>query len=357
MVVRTPNQAGSVSYSNLLLIIYRWTKIQPRAIPSISLELFVRTLRGERIRVARPELEQEWRRDAEQKWGQYIGEQVPEFLDQAYSLTSEHPDVFDFNDYFFELLDSEHEKREDFISREIDREKYDDKVRVIDREPVRKTSSLEDLVCDSCENVQFSLAGIEDLTVCRPCADDQGLDESQGSFSDFFDQENTYVLVGCGSQKTDEPGMPAAKDLYTSSYFDKKQDFAEEFGDEMYVVSAKFGVVHNQTSIWNYDATVEDIYTDEWLDVVEKNLDEKLDWTQSDEVYVLVGKKYLDAEDHQGRSLRGLLNESPPQVKYPFSQTSGIGKQQQYLDEVIMEEEPVMPYELWDDGQASLSSF
>lgn len=305
--------------------------------------------------MARPELEEQWRSNAEQEWEQRIGEKVPEFLDQAYSLSSEHPDVFQFNQYFFELLDKEHEKRDDFIAREIDREKYDEKVRVVDRDPVRKTGDIEELVCDYCDNVQFSLAGIEDLTVCRPCADDQGLDESQGSFSDFFDQENRYVLVGCGSKKIDEPGMPAAKDLYTSSYFDKKQRFAEEFGDEWYVVSAKFGVVHSETSIWNYDATVEDVYNDEWLDVVEKNLDEKLDWTTDDEVYVLVGKKYLDAEDHHGRSLRGLLNKSPPDIHYPFSQTSGIGKQQQYLDEVIEEDEPVMPYNLWNEGQASLS--
>ena len=307
--------------------------------------------------MARPELEKEWRSNAEQEWEQHIGEEVPQLLDQAYTLTATHPDVFQFNEYFFELLDSEHEKRDDFIAREVDREKYDDKVRVIDRDPVRKTGDLEELTCDSCENVQFSLAGIEDLTVCRPCADDQGLDEAQGSFSDFFDQENRYVLVGCGSKKQDSTGYVPAGELYCSSYFEKKQNFAEEFGDEWYVVSAKFGMVHNETSIWDYDATIEDIYTDEWLDVVEKNLEEKLDWTESDEVHVLVGNKYLDAEDHHGRSLRGLLNESPPQVHYPFSQTSGIGKQQQYLDEVVGEEDPLMPYQLWDDGQASLSSF
>ncbi|MFA9516917.1 hypothetical protein ACERIT_06825 [Halopenitus sp. H-Gu1] len=53
-------------------------------------------------------------------------------------------------------------------------------------------------------------------------------------------------------------------------------------------------MVHEETSLWNYDATIKDVYTDEWLNVVEKNLDEKLDWTEGDEVYVLVGKKYLD---------------------------------------------------------------
>jgi len=306
--------------------------------------------------LARPELEEQWRSNAEQEWEQHVGDKVPEFLDQAYSLSSEHPDVFRFNQYFFELLDSEHEKRGDFIDREIDREKYSDRVRVIDRDPVKKTGDLEELVCDHCDNVQFSLAEIEDLSVCRPCADDQGLN-NQGSFSDFFDQENRYVLVGCGSQKQDATGHVPAGEFYTSSYFEKKQNFAEEFGDEWYVVSAKFGVVHEETSIWNYDATVEDVYNDEWLDVVEDNLEEKLDWTEADEVYVLIGKKYLDAEDHTGRTLRGLLNESPPEVMYPFSQTSGIGKQQQYLDEVVEEDEPVMPYELWDDGQASLSSF
>jgi hypothetical protein len=92
-------------------------------------------------------------------------------------------------------------------------------------------------------------------------------------------------------------------------------------------------------------------------DIVEDNMDEKRDWTESDEVYVLVGKKYLDVEDHSGRTLRSLLNQAPAEMKYPFSQTSGIGKQQQYLDEVIEKEEPVMPYELWDEGQSTLSSF
>ncbi|MFB1064873.1 DUF6884 domain-containing protein [Natrinema sp. H-ect4] len=306
--------------------------------------------------MARLELEQQWRSNAADQWERNIGEQVDDFLDQAYSLSSEHPDVFQFNDYFFELIDKEHDKREDFIAREVDQQKYDEKVRVVDRDPIRKTGDVEELICDYCDSLQFSLSGVEDLTVCRPCIDDAGL-EDQGSFSDFFDQENRYVLVGCGSKKTDEPGMHPAGELYTSSYFDKKQNFAEEFGDEMYVVSAKFGVIHSETSIWNYDATVEDVYTDEWLDVVEKNLDEKLDWTEGDEVYVLVGKKYLDAEDHSGRSLRGLLNESPPDIRYPFSQTSGIGKQQQYLDEVVEEDEPLMPYELWDTGQSTLSSF
>jgi hypothetical protein len=52
-----------------------------------------------------------------------------------------------------------------------------------------------------------------------------------------------------------------------------------------------------------------------------------------------------------------LLNQSSPDIHYPFSQTSGIGKQQQYLDEVIEEDEPVKPYELWEEGQSTLSSF
>ena len=71
----------------------------------------------------------------------------------------------------------------------------------------------------------------------------------------------------------------------------------------------------------------------------------------------MVRKKYLDAEDHTGRSLRDLLNENPADVKYPFSQTSGIGKQQQYLDEVIEKDEPLMPYQLWEEGQTTLGNF
>lgn len=136
--------------------------------------------------MARPELEEQWRSNAEQEWEHHVGEKVPEFLDQAYSLTSEHPDVFQFNHYFFELLDSEHDKRKDFIAREIDRQKYSDRVRVFDRDPVKKTGDLEELVCEYCDNVQFSLTQVEDLSVCRPCADDQRLSLSSEDVEGLF---------------------------------------------------------------------------------------------------------------------------------------------------------------------------
>jgi len=61
-------------------------------------------------------------------------------------------------------------------------------------------------------------------------------------------------IVGCGSAKR-EHAAPA-KDLYTSSYFALKRQFAEEYCDQWYVFSAKHGLVAPDTVLDPYDASL-----------------------------------------------------------------------------------------------------
>ena len=124
---------------------------------------------------------------------------------------------------------------------------------------------------------------------------------------------------------------------------EKKWEFAEQFCDEWRIVSAKYGVVHPDTLILDYDASIEEVDINEWMDAVEEGLEE-LDWQDPDDVWALIGRRYLDAEADDGRTPLKLLNKSEPTIYYLFEQTSGIGEQNQWLGACVEQAEAVMPY-------------
>ncbi len=75
---------------------------------------------------------------------------------------------------------------------------------------------------------------------------------------------------------------------------------------------------------------------------------------------MLVGNRYVSAEDSKGRTLENVLNKLDCTTRYPFRQTSGIGKQNQYLDEVVAQDEFVLPNPLDgfnEKGQTTFNSF
>jgi len=59
------------------------------------------------------------------------------------------------------------------------------------------------------------------------------------------------------------------------------------------------------------------------------------------EMWVLVGRRYLDVYDRRGWTLCHVLNGLYTTVYYPFGQTKGIGEQQQWLDRGVVTGEPV----------------
>ncbi len=59
-----------------------------------------------------------------------------------------------------------------------------------------------------------------------------------------------FVLVACVKTKAKE-ARPARK-LYISSWFQKAVLYAERYGDEWYILSAQYGVVHPDTVIAPY---------------------------------------------------------------------------------------------------------
>ena len=61
-------------------------------------------------------------------------------------------------------------------------------------------------------------------------------------------------IISCVSKK--QEGTHAARDLYTSDLFKKSLEYAEKNYDQVLILSAKYGVVHLDDQISNYDLTL-----------------------------------------------------------------------------------------------------
>ena len=131
---------------------------------------------------------------------------------------------------------------------------------------------------------------------------------------------NTVVLVGCGKAKKDTKAK--ARDLYTSSYFQSKREFAET-ADEWYILSAEYRIVDPERELEPYDVTMTDYTSDEreyWAETV--NTQAKWRFDNDATVIVLAGRSYTDP-----------LRDQPQfeDAIYPFDNTSGMGKQMGWL--------------------------
>ena len=62
------------------------------------------------------------------------------------------------------------------------------------------------------------------------------------------------ALVSCGSKKQDRPCR--ARDLYNGILFTKHRKWADAFTDDMYVLSAKYGLIHATKTIEPYNLTL-----------------------------------------------------------------------------------------------------
>ena len=141
----------------------------------------------------------------------------------------------------------------------------------------------------------------------------------------------TIALVGFGSQKRELEDEQAVRidQLYTSAYFQLKREYAQACCDDYYILSAKFGLVPLEAFVAEpYDLTIRDLDDDalaEWI----ARVDDRLATIDADAtLVVLVGQAYIEP-------LRAVLTDAPPDVAYPFADTSGIGEQMSWLKDEI----------------------
>lgn len=146
---------------------------------------------------------------------------------------------------------------------------------------------------------------------------------------------NLFALVGCGNAKQDTPAP--ARELYTSTYFALKRQYAVEHADSWHILSSKHGLVDPDESIVPYDASLStrtdsyigDDAVAQWSEHVRADLEAHL--TECDPtptVVVLVGEDYA-------RPLDPLLEQSRFDVEWPFRQDAlaGMGDQMHWLSE------------------------
>ena len=169
----------------------------------------------------------------------------------------------------------------------------------------------------------------------------------------------TFVLVGCGAAKADEPRE--ARNLYTSNYFALKRQLAEALtawaGEQQSsawaILSAEHGIIPPTLEIEPYDTTAGDLDGDDldrWARRVKSGLTSWLNWpfqTEGDprespcgRLVVLAGESYvapLEAGDAFRGNVGGGLGRSRPglpcQPEFPFREHDfgGIGEQMAWL--------------------------
>lgn len=254
-----------------------------------------------------------------------------------------------FIDEFTQLMDNTINERNTHIKNwELEhgeRELPDDPLNL---EDTREPESLEEMFCDSCGQLNFSLHGFGEATYCASCFKENGF-QTQNQLQQFDNPASSvenerceYALVGCGADK--QAGVVSAKQKYSSSYFEKKKQFSEELCGSWWILSAKYGVLNPDKEIDDYDVSIEHVDANGWIKRVSAYLENETDVGEEDRLWVLVGQDYLEAENSQGRSFRDWLDGWGPEIRYPFEFTSGIGEQNRYLDRCVGRGRAVMPY-------------
>jgi hypothetical protein len=158
-------------------------------------------------------------------------------------------------------------------------------------------------------------------------------------------------LVGCGAQK--KQGKHQAQDLYTSTYFELKKQYAETVCDTWYILSAKHGVILPEKQIEDYDTTVKDMTEDEtreWAEQVYQDLHSWTDELASEEyegphrIVWLAGEDYIQPVENL--VMEDDREEFVPRSQLPFRQTNGIGEQMRWLKKQIQQEKTVTQQKL-----------
>jgi len=107
---------------------------------------------------------------------------------------------------------------------------------------------------------------------------------------------NQVGLVSCVKSKRDEPTAP--KNLYTSDYFEKMRSYAEQYHDDWWILSAKYGLLDpDGDPIEPYDETLSGANKakkQEWSSDVAEQL-EKEELLSEDITLILhAGKDYYE---------------------------------------------------------------
>lgn len=131
-------------------------------------------------------------------------------------------------------------------------------------------------------------------------------------------------IISCGNKKiwSKEPNKKSvpASEAYIGSYFNKNKTYAELKYDDYFILSAKYGLLHKDTLIENYNVSFNDKKTNP---ITVEELSKQ--YNGDDTLVILAGKNYVDM----------IKKAFPNKIETPLSEFKGIGYQLQFLTEEI----------------------
>jgi len=132
----------------------------------------------------------------------------------------------------------------------------------------------------------------------------------------------TIILISCGKCKQSKPSP--AKDLYIGKLFRGSYNFAKSLNpDEIFIISAKYHLVHPETLIEPYDLSLNNQSTKfkkSWAIKVVEMIDDLGFDRNIDKFIILAGKEYNE-----------YLLPNFKNHELPFKDLKGIGYQLQFL--------------------------
>lgn len=141
---------------------------------------------------------------------------------------------------------------------------------------------------------------------------------------------NTIVLVSCVSKKRAIP-LPA-QDIYLSDWFLKASAYAKRFGNQWFILSAKYGLLAPDKVVEPYNVTLKTMPVHSrrlWAARVIQDLKPIL--SSGDTVIFLAGKAYRE-------NLVSPIQNMGCQISIPM-QALRIGEQMQWLNHQLREKQ------------------
>lgn len=104
----------------------------------------------------------------------------------------------------------------------------------------------------------------------------------------------SIILISCCKQKAKE--RCKAKNMYISPLFKLSWKYAKQFDSDIYILSAKYGLLNPETIIEPYDLTLKKFSKDEQIkwssDIVEKL--KNICSLENDKFIILAGNTYIE---------------------------------------------------------------
>lgn len=125
---------------------------------------------------------------------------------------------------------------------------------------------------------------------------------------------STVFLISCGVKK--RTNTTTAQSMYTGNYFAMQKKYANTFGDDFYILSAKYGLLNKNDVIEPYEHKLKPSESKEWAKKVVADIAANI--STDNDIAILCGKVYR-------KDIVAPLKELGYNVSIPLEDCKGMG--------------------------------